>query len=61
MIQPCAHIRDGKVVNISVWDGEQEWKPDETVVLVEGRDVGIGYAYDLELDEFTAPPEPEAV
>lgn len=40
-----AHIVDGVVVNISVWDGESEWfTPQEVVEIPEGESVAIGWS-----------------
>ena len=39
-----AHIVDGKVVNVSLWDGETQWTPAEEVVEIpEGVTAGIGW------------------
>jgi len=41
-----AHVVDGKVVSVSVWDGVAEWKPAEKVVEIpEGVTAGIGWDY----------------
>ena len=41
-----AHILDGKVVNVSIWDGESEWTPDEEIVEIpEETPAGIGWDY----------------
>jgi hypothetical protein len=41
-----AHIFDNKVVNVSLWNGESDWIPDEDVVEVpEGMSAGIGWDY----------------
>ena len=41
-----AHIVDGKVVNVSVWDGQSEWTPAEEVVEIpEGLTAGIDWDY----------------
>jgi hypothetical protein len=41
-----AHIVDGVVINISVWDGESDWTPAEEVVEVpENEFVAIGWSY----------------
>ena len=32
MMKKMAHIVDGKVVNVSNWDGQSEWNPIEEVV-----------------------------
>ena len=42
-----AHIVDGVVVNVSVWDGESDWTPAEEVVeITKGVTAGIGWDYD---------------
>lgn len=41
-----AHIDNGKVVNVSLWDGISEWHPDEQVVEIpQDQVVGIGWDY----------------
>ena len=41
-----AHIVDGKVVNVSVWDGGAPYTPDEELVKIpEGSTAGIGWDY----------------
>ncbi|MFL9943748.1 hypothetical protein [Paraburkholderia graminis] len=53
-----ALIENGTVINMIVWDGDTEtWNPGagvETIPLVPGVAVGIGYTWDGSL--FTAPP-----
>jgi hypothetical protein len=46
-----------KVVNVVLWDGKDEWRPNELLVLVciEGGQAGIGYTYDPETRDFTPP------
>jgi hypothetical protein len=55
-----AHILNGMVVNVSVWDGLTPWSTRDTVVEVpDGLGVGIGWEYDGE--NFIAPavmPDP---
>lgn len=44
-----AMIKDGTVVNISVWDGVSPWNPGSQYVLVDITDlphVDIGFTYD---------------
>jgi hypothetical protein len=46
-LKTFAHIVDGKVVNVSVWDGETPWTPVEEIVeIVEGTTAGVGWDYD---------------
>lgn len=41
-----AHILDGKIVNVSLWDGETSWTPAEEVVEIpEGVPAGIDWDY----------------
>ena len=41
-----AQILDGKVVNVSVWDGQSDWSPSEQVVEIpDGVTAGIGLDY----------------
>jgi hypothetical protein len=41
-----AHIVDGKVVNVSLWDGVTEWTPVEDVVpLPKNSRAGVGWDY----------------
>jgi hypothetical protein len=39
-----ALVRDGKVVNVVVWDGESDYQPDGELVLLDGPG-GIGWDY----------------
>jgi hypothetical protein len=42
-----AHIVDGVVVNVSLWDGESDWAPAEEIVEIpEGSSAGIGWDWD---------------
>lgn len=52
-----AVVVDGVVVNMALWDGVNEWGPEEGVALPAGECVGIGWLYDG--TEFIAPPVPE--
>lgn len=46
-IKKMAHIVDGKVVDVSLWDGVTEWQPeDEVVEIPEDSYAGIGWDYD---------------
>jgi hypothetical protein len=43
-LKTYAHIVDGKVVNVSVWDGVTAWEPSEEVVEIpEGVTAGIDW------------------
>ena len=45
-LKTYAHIVDGKVVNVSLWDGETDWAPAEEVVEIpEGVTAGIDWDY----------------
>jgi len=45
-LKTYAHIVDGKVVNVSVWDGEAPYTPNEELVEIpEGSTAGIGWDY----------------
>jgi GH25 family lysozyme M1 (1,4-beta-N-acetylmuramidase) len=45
-LKTYAHIIDGAVVNVSLWDGESDWTPaEETVEIPEGVSAGIGWDY----------------
>ena len=45
-LQTYAHIVGGKVVNVSMWDGEKTWNPSEEVVEIPaGSPAGIGWDY----------------
>lgn len=45
-LKKYAHILDGKVVNVSLWDGELPYTPDEKLVEIpEGTIAGIGFDY----------------
>jgi hypothetical protein len=54
-----ALIRDGIVENITTWDGQTDWKPDDGFTLVEydpSDGVGVGWTY--EGDGFVDPNPP---
>jgi hypothetical protein len=65
MIKTYAHIVDGKVVNVSLWDQEPE---DETLVEIpEGSSAGIDWDYtdgefvdNRPVPDFSAIMEPES-
>lgn len=45
-MKKMAHVVDGKVVDISLWDGVSEWSPGETIVEIEDNvSAGIGWDY----------------
>jgi hypothetical protein len=45
-MKQIAHIIDGKVVNVSLWDGVTEWEPVEQIVEIpENSFAGIGWDY----------------
>lgn len=45
-LKTFAHIVDGKVVNVSLWDGVTEWTPAEEIVEIpENVSAGIGWDY----------------
>jgi hypothetical protein len=45
-LKTYAHIVDGRVVNVSLWDGESAWEPEEQVVEIpEGVTAGIDWDY----------------
>lgn len=54
-----AHIEDGHVVNVIIWDGESSFTvpSGELVMLSDISEVGIGWT--LEGDEWIAPEPPE--
>jgi hypothetical protein len=46
-VKHMAHVVDGKVVNVSLWDGVTQWTPAEEVVEIpEGTTAGIGWDWD---------------
>lgn len=54
-----AIIKNGKVVNVAIWDGERMWSHgrDEVVELQAGQVISAGWDY---VDnEFIVPIEPE--
>ena len=58
-LKTYAHIVDGKVVNVSVWNGESDWTPDEEIVEIpEGVFAGIGFDYDGKNFIDNRPQEP---
>lgn len=45
-LKTYAHIVDGTVVNVSVWDGVAPYQPaEELVEISEGTTAGIGWDY----------------
>lgn len=45
-MKKMAHIVEGKIVNVSKWDGQSNWTPNEEVVEIpEGVIAGIGWDY----------------
>jgi hypothetical protein len=45
-LKSMAHIVDGKVVNVSLWDGVTPWEPAEEVIEIsEGVTAGIDWNY----------------
>jgi hypothetical protein len=45
-LKTYAHVVDGKVVNVSLWDGVTEWHPAEEIAEIpEGSPAGIGWDY----------------
>ena len=45
-MKKMAHIVDGKVVNVSLWDGVTPWIPSEkTVEIPESTSAGIDWDY----------------
>lgn len=51
-----AVIDHGVVINIVVWDGESEWRPEEGEAVETTAEAGIGWKYDG--NSFTPPPPP---
>jgi hypothetical protein len=46
-LKNMAHIVDGVVVNVSLWDGKTKWEPAEEIVEIpEGTIAGIGWDWD---------------
>jgi hypothetical protein len=50
-LKTYAHIVDGKVVNVSLWDGESAWEPAEEVVEIP-KNVTAGIDWDYVDGEF---------
>ena len=45
-MKTMAHIVNGKVINVSLWDGITEWNPSEQIVEIpEGVIAGIDWDY----------------
>jgi hypothetical protein len=45
-VKTFAHIIDGVVVNVSLWDGESDWtSPEEIVQIPQDSSAGIGWEY----------------
>ena len=46
-MKKMAHIVDGKVINVSLWDGQSDWEhAEEGVEIVGGVSASIGWAWD---------------
>lgn len=46
-VKHIAHVVDGKVVNVSLWDGVTEYNSnDELIEIPDGSYAGIGWDYD---------------
>jgi hypothetical protein len=46
-LKKYAHIIEGKVVNVSLWDGKTQFTPDEELVEIpEGTNAGIDWDWD---------------
>jgi len=59
MMNRYAHIENGIVTNISLWDGVCEYNPGENVTMVLADDnARMGGTYDGEF-HFVEPPVPE--
>lgn len=52
-----AVVKDGTVLNIVEWDGEQNWQPAEGDAVLVEQTTGIGWSFDG--TAFSAPPVPE--
>lgn len=59
-----AVVKNGVVVNIVLWDGENDWEPEDGQIAVpipppvdNEQEAGIGWSYSD--GTFIAPPEPE--
>jgi len=59
-LKTYAHIVDGKVVNVSVWDGVAPYNPaEELAEIVEGVTAGIDWDYvDGQFVDNRPQPEP---
>ena len=60
-LKNMAHIVDGVVVNVSLWDGKTKWTPAEEIVEIpEGVSAGIDWDY-IDGDFVDNRPQPEPV
>ena len=48
LVERYAHIKNGVVVNVTLWDGDiSRWQPPEDeLVITAPENVGIGWRYD---------------
>jgi hypothetical protein len=45
-LKTFAHIVEGRVVNVSLWDGETPYNPSQELIEIpEGSHAGIGWDY----------------
>ncbi|MFW5365791.1 hypothetical protein ACOAKA_10205 [Escherichia coli] len=52
-----AVVVDGVVVNVVMWDGVSDWRPEKGEAVKTGGTVGIGWLYSG--GEFTPPEQKE--
>lgn len=61
-------IRDGKVENVVLWDGESDWTPPKGTEVVRAEKMqidgvecepGIGWEHDAKAKAFKAPEQPK--
>jgi hypothetical protein len=62
MLRHAVINKEGKVVNVVIWDGKTKWQAPEGCITVQNDQVNIGDDYDYEKKEithnFTASPDP---
>ncbi|EFC1550357.1 MULTISPECIES: hypothetical protein [Enterobacteriaceae] len=51
-----AVVDAGVVINMVIWDGESDWKPDSGVAILANGLAGIGWAYNN--GDFIPPETP---
>lgn len=62
MLRHAVINKEGKVVNVVIWDGKTKWQAPEGCITVQNDQVNIGDDYDFQKNvihhNFTVSPDP---